>query len=53
MMQSRALIERLNYWDDLDKAEETLKEAKESVIKDRDALLSTTARDTKLKKNKS
>ena len=50
VMQSGALIKWLNYWDDLDKAEETLKEAKESVIKARDALQSTMARDTKLKK---
>ncbi len=50
VMQSRALIKRLNYWDDLDKAEETLKEAKESVIKTRDVLQCTTARDIKLKK---
>ncbi len=52
VMQSRALIKWLNYWDDLDKAEETLKEAKESVIKARDALQSTTARDTNLKKSR-
>ena len=49
-MQSGALIKRLNYWDDLDKAEETIKEAKESVKKARDALQSATAKDTKLKK---
>ncbi len=51
-MESGALIKWLNYWDDLDKAEGTLKEAKESVIKARDALQSTMARDTKLKKLK-
>ena len=44
-----ALIKQLNYWDDLDKAEETIKEAKESVKKARDALQSTMARHTKLK----
>ena len=48
VMQSGALIKQHNYWDDLGKAEETLKDAKESVIKARDALQSTTARDTKL-----
>ena len=51
-MQSGLLIKRLNYWDDLDKAEEIIKEAKESVKKARDALQSTTARDTKLKKTR-
>ena len=50
VMQSGALIKRLNYWDDLDKAEEAIKEAKESVKKARDALQSATAKDTKLKK---
>ena len=38
VMQSGALIKRLNYWDELDKAEETIKETKESVKKARDAL---------------
>ncbi len=50
VMQSGAFIKRLNYWDDLDKAEEAIKEAKESVKKARDALQSATAKDTKLKK---
>ena len=53
VMQSGALIKRLNYWDDLDKAEEAIKEAKESVKKARDALQSATAKDTKLKKTQS
>ena len=48
VMQPGALIKPLNYWDDLDKAEETIKEAKESVIKARDALQSTMAMDTKI-----
>ncbi len=47
--QSGALIKWLNYWDDLEKAEETIKEAKESVKKARDAVQSTMARHTKLK----
>ena len=38
VMQSGALIKHLNYWDDLYKAVETIKEAKESVKKARDAL---------------
>ena len=50
VMQSGTLIKHLNYWGNLDKVDETFKEAKELAIKVRDTLKSVMAKDTKLKK---